>query len=136
MKTYKECCNEVAKAHKLGNNLITGHKAVYYEEAAAMYVKEVIDHIGVSIAMCDVVYTPEDWQIIKSKLLENKRTDTMNIKIKSYVVGWNAQADKVEVYNTESDAAIYCSHWTTVEAEDRRQAREEYVEKYKPQIEE
>ena len=37
--TFKECCSIVAQKHKLGNNLVTGHKYSYYEEAAIMYAE-------------------------------------------------------------------------------------------------
>lgn len=40
MKSYKECCSEVAIKHKLGKSLVTGHRAGYWEEAAEMYVQQ------------------------------------------------------------------------------------------------
>lgn len=43
MKTWKDCCNKIAKKHKLGESLVTGHKAGYYEEAATEYAKEVLE---------------------------------------------------------------------------------------------
>lgn len=58
------------------------------------------------------------------------------MKLKSYIVGYNAVTGKIEIYNNESDAILHCVHWTTVEATDRKEARREYEEKYKPVIEE
>lgn len=43
MKTYQECCAEIAQKHKLGNNLTTGHKAKYFQEAAKLYAEGVVD---------------------------------------------------------------------------------------------
>lgn len=40
MKSYKECCSEVAMKHRLGKSLVTGHRAGYWEEAAEMYASE------------------------------------------------------------------------------------------------
>lgn len=40
MKTFKDCCSEVAIKHGLGKSLVTGHRAGYWEEAAEMYVSE------------------------------------------------------------------------------------------------
>lgn len=40
MKTYKQCCSEVAIKHKLGKSLVTGHRAGYWEEAAEMYASQ------------------------------------------------------------------------------------------------
>lgn len=40
MKTYRECCSEVAIKYKLGKNLVIGHKPVYWEEAAEMYAMQ------------------------------------------------------------------------------------------------
>ncbi len=41
MKTYKECCAEVAQKHKLGNSLVIGHKPALFEEAAIMFAGQV-----------------------------------------------------------------------------------------------
>ena len=43
MKTFEECCNEVAKKHKLGTTLVTGHRKSYYEEACKLYAKSTIE---------------------------------------------------------------------------------------------
>lgn len=42
MKTYKECCAEVSRNHRLGKKeiLVTGHRAVFFEEAAKMYADQ------------------------------------------------------------------------------------------------
>lgn len=40
MKTFDECCHEVAKKHGLGQTLVTGHRAVYFTEAAHLYAQE------------------------------------------------------------------------------------------------
>lgn len=40
MKTYRQCCSEVAIKHRLGKSLVTGHKAGYWEEAAEMYAAQ------------------------------------------------------------------------------------------------
>jgi hypothetical protein len=56
--------------------------------------------------------------------------------MKTYVIGWEPVPDKIYVYKSESDAAIRAAHWTTIEAEDANQAKEIYIEKYKPEVEE
>lgn len=38
--TYEAAKTEVAKKHKLGTTLVTGHKAVYFEEAAMLYAEQ------------------------------------------------------------------------------------------------
>lgn len=60
----------------------------------------------------------------------------MQIKLKSYIVGHNIMTDKVEIFNNETDASRDCQVWTVVEAESRKLAKEEYIEKYRPVIEE
>ena len=60
----------------------------------------------------------------------------MSIRMKTYVIGWEPVPDKIYVYKSESDAAIRAAHWTTIEAEDANQAKEIYIEKYKPETEE
>lgn len=45
MKTYEECCAEIAKKHFLGTKLLTGHKASYFKEAAMLYTNQRIDNI-------------------------------------------------------------------------------------------
>lgn len=37
MKTYDQCCEEVATKYKLGTKLVTGHLAKYWKEAAEIY---------------------------------------------------------------------------------------------------
>lgn len=37
VKTFKDCCNEVAQKNGLGSTLVTGHKASYWTEAAELY---------------------------------------------------------------------------------------------------
>jgi len=38
--TYEGCKAAVAKKHKLGKTLVTGHLAKYFEEAAMMFAEE------------------------------------------------------------------------------------------------
>ncbi len=44
-QTFEElinnCIVEVAQKHKLGNNLVTGHRREYFKEAAIMALKQV-----------------------------------------------------------------------------------------------
>lgn len=40
MKSYKQCCSEVAIKHKLGKSLVAGHLAKYWEEAADAYANQ------------------------------------------------------------------------------------------------
>ena len=40
VKAYQECATEVARRHNLGNALVTGHKAGYFEEAAKEYASQ------------------------------------------------------------------------------------------------
>ena len=40
--TWKEAISEVAKRHRLGSTLVTGHKAGYFEEAAELYAQSKI----------------------------------------------------------------------------------------------
>lgn len=40
MKTYKQCCSDVAMKHKLGKSLVTGHLPKYWEEAAEMFADQ------------------------------------------------------------------------------------------------
>lgn len=40
--TWKEAISEVAKRHRLGSTLVTGHKAGYFEEAAELYAQSMI----------------------------------------------------------------------------------------------
>jgi len=35
--TFEEACSEVAKKHKLGTKLVTGHRVGYFAEAAELY---------------------------------------------------------------------------------------------------
>lgn len=38
--TYEQCCIEIAIKHRVGNNLVTGHKASYFTEAAELYARK------------------------------------------------------------------------------------------------
>lgn len=40
MKTYDECCHDVAVKHGLGKSLVIGHAPKYWKEAAEAYAKE------------------------------------------------------------------------------------------------
>lgn len=40
MKIFDQCCQEVAKKHGLGKTLVTGHRVVYFTEAANLYANE------------------------------------------------------------------------------------------------
>lgn len=40
MKSYKQCCSEVAVKHKLGKSLVAGHLTKYWEEAAEMFAEQ------------------------------------------------------------------------------------------------
>lgn len=40
MKSYKQCCSEVAIKHKLGKSLVAGHLTKYWEEAANEYAEQ------------------------------------------------------------------------------------------------
>lgn len=47
MKTFEDCKTEVARKHKLGNTLVTGHKATYFQEAAELFAEsQVQDYRG------------------------------------------------------------------------------------------
>ena len=51
-KTYKQCCSQIAIKHRLGKSLVTGHRSVYWEEAADMYgaeLKKAIEGLNVTI---------------------------------------------------------------------------------------
>ena len=41
--TYEECCSSIAVKYKLGNNLVTGHSAKYWKEAAELYKNQDCD---------------------------------------------------------------------------------------------
>lgn len=38
MKTLEQCQAEVAKKHRLGNSLVTGHKVGFFNEATEIYI--------------------------------------------------------------------------------------------------
>lgn len=40
MKTYRQCCSEVAIKYGLGKSLVTGHLPKFWEEAAQMYAAQ------------------------------------------------------------------------------------------------
>lgn len=40
MKTFEQCCRDVAKKHGLGQTLVTGHRATYFTQAAHLYAQE------------------------------------------------------------------------------------------------
>lgn len=40
MKTYKECCSEVAIKYGVGKSLVIGHRPKYWEEAAEIYASQ------------------------------------------------------------------------------------------------
>lgn len=46
MKTYKQCCSQVAIENKIGTTLVTGHRSKYWEQAAEMYAKELKEEIN------------------------------------------------------------------------------------------
>lgn len=43
MKSYKQCCSQVAIENKIGTILVTGHRSKYWEEATEMYARELKD---------------------------------------------------------------------------------------------
>ena len=49
MKSYKQCCAEVAVKHKLGKSLVAGHLSKYWEEAALIFADQfrqaIIDYV-------------------------------------------------------------------------------------------
>ena len=51
-------------------------------------------------------------------------------KIKSYIVGWDNEKEKIYVYADEVLATNNASHWTILEAGSAGEARELYWEKY------
>lgn len=40
LKTFKECCGDVAVKYGLGKTLVTGHKASYWTEASENYADQ------------------------------------------------------------------------------------------------
>ena len=48
MKSYEDCKREVAQKHKLGNTLVTGHRATYFEEAAELYAESKVKNLSLS----------------------------------------------------------------------------------------
>ena len=40
MKTLEQCQSEIAKKHKLGTKLVTGHRRTYFNEATELYVSQ------------------------------------------------------------------------------------------------
>lgn len=49
MKTFNECCHEVAIKHGLGKTLVIGHKPVYFTEAAELYAAQFKSHPSKSL---------------------------------------------------------------------------------------
>lgn len=47
MKTYEDCKKEVAQKHKLGNTLVTGHRAIYFQEAAELYAEQQVKNLNI-----------------------------------------------------------------------------------------
>lgn len=45
MKSYEQCCQEVAVKYHLGTKLVTGHLAKYRKEAAEMYAGQTREQI-------------------------------------------------------------------------------------------
>ena len=43
MKTLKECQKEIAIKHKLGQSLVTGHRAAFFSEASELYAQQYKD---------------------------------------------------------------------------------------------
>lgn len=74
MKNFKQCCAEVAIKNKLGNNLVTGHRFAYYEEAAIEFAKQVVDECLISAKIKWVTdITAADYQEIdKDSILSVK----------------------------------------------------------------
>lgn len=48
MKTYEDCKKKVAQMYKLGNTLVTGHRATYFEEAAELYAESKVKNLSLS----------------------------------------------------------------------------------------
>lgn len=47
MKTFEECCKEVAIKYHVGEKgLVTGHKFSYFREAAILFAIEKLRHAG------------------------------------------------------------------------------------------
>jgi hypothetical protein len=46
IKTFVQCCSEIAKKYKLGNNLVMGHKFSYFEEAAELFANQFKHSVG------------------------------------------------------------------------------------------
>jgi hypothetical protein len=42
MKTFEECCEEVAQKHGLGKRLVTGHRASLFKEAADLWATQLV----------------------------------------------------------------------------------------------
>ena len=60
MKTLKQIQSEIAKKHKLGNSLVTGHKATYFDEAALAYAEQIIDKCAEVAETIETGYFSED----------------------------------------------------------------------------
>ncbi len=58
------------------------------------------------------------------------------MKTKTYIIGWNADTDKLQVFKTESEASRVCNHWSAIEAETAEAAKDEYRDKYTQKLEE
>ena len=56
--TYEQAKTEIAKKHRLGTTLVTGHKASYFEEAALLYADQFkvknLAQPDVSSMVCDL----------------------------------------------------------------------------------
>ena len=72
MKTFNDCCQEVAEKYGLGTTLVTGHLAKYWKEAAEMYAKEVaIASLKYVEDRNDILYNEDCPEHIQYTLIEN-----------------------------------------------------------------
>ncbi len=59
MKTFNDCCQEVAEKYGLGTTLVTGHLAKYWKEAAEMYAEEKVKESLKFVKNIDEVFRKE-----------------------------------------------------------------------------
>ena len=98
--TFEECCREVAKSHRLGDTLVTGHKRGYYDEAAEMYANQFRTRIQ-SLVVGDAVEFAE-WIKDNTRLLSTKGMRYYVLIMEHPNKGW--QYTSQELYQLFTDS--------------------------------
>ena len=69
MKSYQECCSEVAKKHNIGENLVIGHGPEYWTEAADLYTQALHKELArVKTAVSEISIDLAKERAIRSKM--------------------------------------------------------------------